>query len=254
MSALDPAVHIGSGLFEVTRAYGGVPYLLDRHLARMRKSARRFGFRIKPSDAAITRGAAALLRANRLKSAYVRLTLTEGGAFIIRAEALPRLPARWYREGAAVDYAQWRRDARAPLFGHKTLNYLENVLTMARARKRGLADLLFLSVEGRLLEGCVTNVFLVKNGRLQTPKLEGILPGVTRDEVIRIAKSMKLRVDERHLTPRDVDRADEVFLTNALIEVLPVSRVGGRSTGAPRPVTTSLADAYRRRVATSGHG
>ena len=244
--ALDPAVQIGSGLFEVMRAYGGAPFLLDRHLARLRRSARHFGFRVPCSDAAFTNGVRALLRANRLKSAYVRLVLTGGGTFMVRAEPLPRVPAAWYRAGARVDFARWRRDPRAPLYGHKTLNYLENVLTREQGFTKGLADLLFLGLDGRVLEGCVTNVFLVKDGKLHTPALEGILPGVTRGEVIRISKSLKIPVEERRVLPRDLERADDVFLTNALIEILPVARVGRRRIGWPGPITKTLMAGYRR--------
>ncbi len=238
VSALDPAVQIGFGLFETMRAHDGAPHLLDRHLARMRRSARRFGLKMRWSDAAIDRGARALLRG--MPDAYLRLVLTAGGAFLIKAGKRPAIPAAWYRRGAPVDFAPWRRDPRAPLFGHKTLNYLENVLTLDRARAKGVADLLFLSVDGRVLEGCVTNVFLVSKGRLATPALKGILPGVTRDEVMRLAKRLKIPAEERDLTPRDFDRADEAFLTNALIEVLPISRVGSRRLGPPGPVTRAL--------------
>jgi branched-subunit amino acid aminotransferase/4-amino-4-deoxychorismate lyase len=245
VSVLDPAVQIGFGLFEVMRAYDGAPYLLDRHLARMRRSARRFGLRVRWSDAAIKRGANKLLRKLKLPSAYVRLVLTAGGSFMIQAKPLPRLPSAWHRTGAAVEFAPWRRDPRAPLYGHKTLNYLENVLTLERARKKGLADYLFLSVDGRVMEGCVTNVFLVRKGVLMTPDLEGILPGVTRDEVIRLARALRIPVKERRLTPRDFERADEAFLTNALIEVLPVSKVASRRIGSPGPITSRLRDAYR---------
>jgi branched-subunit amino acid aminotransferase/4-amino-4-deoxychorismate lyase len=243
--ALDPAVQIGSGLFEVMRAYEGEPFLLDRHLARLRRSARTFGFRVRPTNTAIGRGVRGVLRANKLREAYVRLVLTEGGSFMIRASPLPPVPAVWYRKGAAVEFAPWRRDPRAPLYGHKTLNYLENVLTLARAREKNLADYLFQSIGGPVLEGCVTNVFLVSRGRLQTPALEGILPGVTRGVVIGIAKALKIPVHERSLMPRDFERADEVFLTNALIEVLPISRVGKWSIGPPGPVTSALSRDYR---------
>jgi len=159
------------------------------------------------------------------------------------------VPVSWYRRGAAVAFASWRRDPRAPLYGHKTLNYLENVRTLEGAHREGLADVLFLGLDGRVLEGCVTNVFLVKGGRLRTPALEGILPGVTRATVLEIARSQGMRVEERRLVPRDFERADEVFLTNAMIEVLPISRVGSRRIGPPGPVTRTLMAGYRRLVA-----
>ena len=252
VSALDPAVQYGLGVFEVTRAYDGVPFLLDRHLSRMRKSARHFGLSIRWKDAAIERGARSLLSDVGLKSAAVRLVQTAGGSFMITASKLTSIPAQWYRLGAAVGYASWRRDLRAPLYGHKTLNYLENVLTREFARAKGLADVLFLSTEGLVLEGTVTNVFLVSRGRLQTPALHGILPGVTRNEVIRLAKSLRIPVQEKVLTPRDVESADEVFLTNALIEVLPVSRVGSRRIGRRGALTQRLMTEYRAKTGATG--
>jgi branched-subunit amino acid aminotransferase/4-amino-4-deoxychorismate lyase len=251
VSALDPAVQYGLGVFEVTRAYDGEPYLLDRHLARMRRSARSFGLRIGPTDTDIARGARSLLRALKMESANVRLVQTGGGKFMILATPLPALPAAWYRRGAAIDFTPWRRDPLAPLHGHKTLNYLENVLTRERARARGLADCLFLSMDGRVLEGCVTNVFLASKTHLATPTLKGILPGVTRNVVINLARSLGLVVDECLLRPRHFETAEEVFLTNALIEVLPVSRIGSHRIAAPGPMTKALASAYRLAITTS---
>jgi branched-subunit amino acid aminotransferase/4-amino-4-deoxychorismate lyase len=236
------------------RAYDGEPYLLDRHLERMRRSADDHGVDVRYGNATIERGIRSLLGALGLKSAHVRLVQTGGGTFLIRAMKHDPLPAAWYRLGAAVDYAPWRRDPRAPLFGHKTLNYLENVETLLGARGIGLADMLFLSVDGHVLEGCVTNVFMVSRGHLATPNLKGILPGVTRSEVIRLAKSLRIPVDECRLLRRHFERADEVFLTNALIEVLPVSRVGTRRIGPPGPVTRSLMAGYRRLAVSSGQG
>lgn len=248
ISILDPAAQIGFGLFDVARGYGGIPFRLDRHVARMRRSARHFGLRIRWPDAVIARAVRGVLKANRLKDAYIRLVQTAGGSFMIRATPPPRVPAAWYRRGGAVAIAPWRRDPRAPLYGHKTLNYLENVRTLERAHRDGLADVLFLGLDGRVLEGCVTNVFLVKGGRLRTPALEGILPGVTRATVLELARSLGIRTSEGRVLPRDLERADEVFLTNAMIEVLPVSRVGPRRIGLPGPVTRSLMAGYEMLV------
>jgi len=254
ISILDPAAQIGFGLFDVARGYGGVPFRLDRHVARMRRSARHFGLRIRWTDAAIGRAVREVLRANRLEDAYIRLVQTAGGSFMVRATPPPRVPAAWYRRGGAVAIAPWRRDPRAPLYGHKTLNYLENVRTLERAHREGLADVLFLGLDGRVLEGCVTNVFLVKGGRLRTPVLEGILPGVTRATVLEIARSEGIKASEGRVLPRDLERADEVFLTNAMIEVLPVSRVGSRRIGPPGPVTKRLMEGYGRLVANDTGG
>jgi branched-subunit amino acid aminotransferase/4-amino-4-deoxychorismate lyase len=253
ISASDPAVQSGQGLFEVIRGYEGVPFLLDRHIKRMRKSARHFGFKLRWSDSAIEKAVRELLRVNRIADAYIRLLLTGSGSLLILAKKRTPLPASWYKTGAAVRFAPFRRDPAGPLFGHKTLNYLENILTHEAARKEGYADALFRSIDGRVLEGCVTNVFLVKDGVLRTPELKGVLPGVTRQVGLELAKRQGMKVLEGFVTPRDLEHADELFLTNALVEILPVARVEGLRIGPPGPVTKSLMTGCRRLVdATAG--
>jgi branched-chain amino acid aminotransferase len=230
--ATDPAFLYGHGVFEVTRAYGGVPFRLRDHLVRMKHSAQLFGvpFAVPDLEPAVRE----LCRRNRAPDAYVRITLSASGRLLVLVRPRRRLPSAWYRRGAEVMIAPWRRDPRAPLAGHKTLNYLENVRTHEEALRRGCADALYVGPRGELLEGCVTNVFLVRGGTLVTPRLgAGVLPGVTRKVVTEIE-----RVRERTVRLKELWKADEVFLTNALIEILPV--------GKPGPVTRRVAEAYRR--------
>ena len=251
ISASDPAVQSGQGLFEVIRGYYGVPFLLDRHIDRMRKSARHFGFKMRWSDAAIDKGVRELLRVNRIADAYIRIVLTAGGSLMILTKKRTPLPAAWYKNGAAVRFAPFRRDPAGPLFGHKTLNYLENILTHEAARKAGYADALIRAIDGRVLEGCVTNVFLVKDGVLRTPALKGVLPGVTRQVVMELAKRQGIKVVEGFVTPRDLERVEEVFLTNALFEILPVTQIETHRIASrrPGPRTHRLLVAYAQRIA-----
>lgn len=252
--ALDRACQIGFGLFEVTRGYGGRPFRLRRHLDRLRASARRFGLPMpfgRSAEADVRR----LLRLNRVDDAYIRLVVTAGGPGIrpsamIRAIRRPAVPADWYSKGAAIRLSSWVRDERAPLFGHKTLNYLENVLTQEASRARGFADTVFRSTTGRLLEGCASNLFLVIGGALHTPALGHILPGVTRQVVLEIARRLRIPVRERPIPERDLERAEEAFLTNALVEVLPVVRAGRRRIGSGRvgEVTQAVGRAYPETV------
>ncbi|MBI4566746.1 MAG: aminotransferase class IV [Planctomycetes bacterium] len=253
--ALDRAVQYGYGLFEVTRAYGGVPFRIDRHLARMRRSARRFDLKLPLGDDAIERAARQLLVRSRRPDASLRLVLTGGeeaaaSRFMIRARPLRPLPPSWLTRGARVRIAEWRRDPRVPLHGHKTLNYLEHVRGHEAAWKGGFADTILIGLSGELLEGCASNLFLVQDGALHTPSLGPILPGVTRAAVIEIARSLGLRTVERRLDLKELDRAEEAFITNALIELVPVTRVESRKIGAGRPgaLTRLLMERYRRLV------
>ena len=234
--AVDPAFLYGRGVFEVVRGYGGIPYRLGDHLERMRLSARRFGIPYRVPDLEpVVRG---LSRRNDAPDAYVRITLSGLGHLLVTVRPRQPLPPSWYERGARLLVAPWRRDPRAPLVGHKTLNYLENVLSHEKALRRGYADMLYVGTRDEILEGCVSNIFLVFGGRIVTPPLgQNVLPGVTRKAVMELAP-----VRERIVRRKEMREADEVFITNALIEVLPVGR--------PGPVTRRLAEAYRSALLT----
>jgi branched-subunit amino acid aminotransferase/4-amino-4-deoxychorismate lyase len=232
--AVDPAFLYGRGLFEVVRGYDGRPFRLRDHLERMRHSARRFGipFRVPALEPVIRE----LSRRNAAPDAYVRITLSAMGHLLVHVRPRHPLPAAWYERGAKLLVAPWMRDPRAPLAGHKTLNYFENVLAHEQALRRGYADMLYVGPGDEVLEGCVSNIFLVFGGKIVTPPLgRNILPGVTRRVVMELA-----RVRERVIRRRELREADEVFITNALIEVLPI--------GKPGPVARRIAEAYRSEV------
>jgi branched-subunit amino acid aminotransferase/4-amino-4-deoxychorismate lyase len=235
--ATDRGFLHGRGLFETLRTYEGIPFRLDDHLARMKASAARF--KIPFRDAGVESAARELCQRNRLRDAAVRLTLSAEGRLLITARARSPLPATWYEKGAEVMVAPWRRDPRALVAGHKVTSYLENILLHDEARERGCADALFVGLRGELLEGAVTNVFLVVKGRLVTPSPVGILPGVTRKIVLELTK-----VRERTVRLKELWKADEAFLTNALIEILPI--------GKPGPVVREVTAAYRELTRTIG--
>ena len=235
LPATDPAFLHGQGLFETMRAYRGVPFRLDDHLARMKASADHFKIRFRPRP--LGKVVRELCRRNGVQDAAVRLMLSGNGHLLITAQRRPSVPRAWYTRGAEVMVAPWRRDIHSPLVGHKTLNYLENVVTHREARRRGCADALVVGQKRKLLEGCTTNIFLVIGKRLVTPALrQGILPGVTRKVVMEIE-----RAKERTVYLRELWKADEAFLTSSLIEVLPI--------GTPGPVTREIAAAYKAAVA-----
>jgi branched-subunit amino acid aminotransferase/4-amino-4-deoxychorismate lyase len=229
--ATDRGFLHGRGLFETLRTYDGVPFRLADHVARLKASARRFGF---PFPAVDADGAIrALCRRNGLPDAAARLTLSAEGRLLVTTRPRKPPPPAWYRNGARVQIVPWRRDARALVAGHKVTSYLENILVHDQALKRGFADALFVGLKDELLEGSVSNLFLVVRGKLVTPKLTGILPGITRKVVMEIAE-----VRERTVRLDELKTADEAFLTNSLIEVLPI--------GKPGPVTRRIAEEYGR--------
>jgi branched-chain amino acid aminotransferase len=258
VSALDRGLLYGDGLFETMRAYGGRVFRLDQHLARMARSAKalRIPFDVKPD--AVTK----LLRANGLADAYVRITLTRGvhggdlgldtGARptqIIQARAFHAYPPRLYRRGMKVALADAVRPSRSAAGRHKTLSYIENLLARDAAKGRGFDETLFLDDRGFVAECATSNLFWAKKGTLFTPAASmNILPGITRAAVIEIARADGVKVKEGRFRLAELKRADEVFLTNSLMEVMPVREVAGKRIFR-HVATRGFALAYRRLVA-----
>jgi branched-chain amino acid aminotransferase len=181
-----------------------------------------------------------LIRANRLKEASVRVTLSRGPGpmgFDVRPCRTPTLavmpgPAprhapELYARGVKIVLARTRRNPRASLDpALKTTNNLNNILAKREAVAAGAYEAVMLNVEGFLAEGTISNVFFVEGNRLCTPSLDcGILEGVTRDEVMRLAARRGLRVTEGAFRPARLLAADEVFLTSTTFEAMPVTRV-----------------------------
>lgn len=252
----DPAVLYGHGLFEVTRAYQGIPFRLDDHLERMRRSAHDLGLPALPAASTLDQAIRHLCSLNERPEAYVRIMLTAGGHHIILTRPLDIPPPQDYRKGAGITIAPWRRDPAGPFHGHKTLNYLDHVLTRKHVRAAGFADALILAPDETVLEGCASNIFLARNGDLITPSLTlHILPGVTRKVILEIAGRLRLHVHQRAVKKDELHEADEVFLTGSTLEILPIVRleksiIGG---GRPGPLTRLLSMAYRSVVLTETH-
>ena len=265
VTALDRGLLYGDGLFETIRAYEGIPFLLDAHLERLAASAAALRIADRLDTAAVAGNVGALLAANHLDGdAYIRITLTRGihtGSLALEPAAAPTLtivakplhppsPDR-YERGIAAVVASVRRNAESPLPGHKTLNYLGSLLARTEATDAGADDAILLNTHGEVAEAASSNLFVVRGGRVATPPLDaGILPGITRREVLRLAAEAGIRADERRVSPEELRGADEVFLTNAVVELLPVCSIDGQPVGggSPGPLTRRLHAAYRGRV------
>ena len=265
VSAFDRGFLYGDGLFETVRAYGGVPFMLDEHLARMAGSAAELGIPMPGGDG-IAAAVRQLIELNELADAYIRITISRGvhtgllvpdeppePTLVIEARELHPYPARMYESGAAVVVSPVVHDSVSPLRRHKTLNYLPSILAKREAKERGADEAILLDPAGHVAEGATCNVFCIRRhgGRLCTPPLDmNILPGITRATVIRLAHDAGIKVTEARFTAAELQSADEVFLTNSLMEVMPVRSVDGQDLPqAPGPITRTMAQSYRQLVA-----
>jgi branched-chain amino acid aminotransferase len=272
ISALDAGVLLGAGLFETLRTYAGKPFRLGAHLARLRASGEFFRIFVRETDAEITATVARLLEANGVPDARVRLTATRGplaaavdddeappATLIITAGPMTPYPAELYEKGATVVVSDIRTSPDDPTVYHKTTGYLRNLLALHDAHRARATEALIFNTKGRLAEGSLSNVFIVSEGRLLTPSVEeGLLAGITRAAVLELAAEVGVPAEQRPLAVREVLDADEMLLTNSIMELLPVGRVERKEIGdgRPGPVTKQLAAAYKALVAreTTGIG
>jgi branched-chain amino acid aminotransferase len=275
VSVFDRGFLYGDSVYEVIRTYGGRPFELGAHLARLRHSADRIGLEPRwgaPRTAAeIERTLEASRGGDRpdpdaapwnAGERYVRVVMTRGAGEIgldpalavdpvalVIAQPLAGPPARAYADGVMAAVVGLRRASPQAIDpSAKTGSHLPNVLALREARAAGAYEALVLDERGFVTEGSSSNVFAVAGGRLATPPLAaGILEGVTRGLVLRLARATGVPADERPLRPEDLEGAEEVFITSTIREIVPVVRLGARAVGSgrPGPVTTRLHRAFR---------
>ncbi|MBI5426680.1 MAG: aminotransferase class IV [Nitrospinae bacterium] len=250
VSVLDRGFCYGDGLFETMRSYGGTIFRLGLHFDRLWRSAGLLNLPLPLTRMELASIVETTLKFNSCPEAYVRITLTRGESapgLLVDDNASPTLvvfvkpfdpvPDEWRRDGVAVALFPSSACRTGGLAAQvKSCNYLSQIVLRNEARKRGSAEALLLDDGGHVTEGTTSNIFLVADGVLKTPPAnQYVLPGITRQVVMEIARAMDLPCFEENLTLDDLRRADEVFLTNTGIEVLPVSRIDGVAVGDGKP-------------------
>ena len=251
VSALDHGLMVGDGVFETLKVVDGVPFALTRHLRRLGSSALGLGLPAPDPDTVRTACAAAIAAHPRGDLLRLRITSTSGAGPLgsDRGDARPTLTVavaagtQW-PPGAAVAVAPWPRNERGPLVGLKTTSYAENVVALAWAKQRDADEALLLTTTGELCEGTGSNVFVVVDDQVLTPRLEsGCLAGITRDLVLEWSDARQARLDGDVLSA-----ASEVFLTSSTRDVQPVTLVDGRPIPAgqrTRAIQATFADRSR---------
>lgn len=264
LSPFDYGFLYGYGLFETMRAYEGHIFRLDRHLTRLRCSAESLGLRPKLDAFDLENACVETLQANKLKNARVRLTITAGEGdmtpdlntcsnltVLVAAKNFVPLPPEKYEQGFKAALSFLRRDSQSPLSRLKCTCYVSNILARMEAKAAGCDEAIMLNELNYIAEGSTANIFLVSKGEISTPSLEsGILPGITREAVLEIARDLNIKTVERQVELRELSRAEEAFVTNSIIEVMPLTWLNGEpiGTGKPGKLTRNLMAAYKELV------
>jgi branched-chain amino acid aminotransferase len=261
---LTHALHYGSGVFEGIRCYdtvrGPAVFQLTEHLRRLERSARLYYMPIPFTHEELVQATKDVIRANGLNACYIRPLVWRGygeiGVYPLNAP-IETMIAVWpwgayLGEDAAkhgirakissiraLDHASLARAAKA------SGQYLNSILAKIEVTKSGYDEAIMLNDRGHVAEGSGENLFIVRRGVVQTPPpSDGILEGITRESIIKIARALDLEVQERTLTRSDLHIADELFFTGTAAEIVPIREVDDQLLGDPGPVTRRIQDKF----------
>ncbi|TWT94517.1 branched-chain-amino-acid transaminase [Stieleria varia] len=265
VSVFDHGLLYGDGVFEGMRAYSGKVFRLEEHLIRLWESALAIGLKMPISMEQLTEDVNATVAKNELVDGYIRLVVTRGSGplgldpfkcsnpqIIIIADSITLYPESFYTDGLDLVTASSIRNHPGALSPRvKSLNYLNNILAKMEGLRAGCIEALMLNHKGEVAECTGDNIFVVKNGALNTPPIDaGILEGITRNAVIELAEEAGIDTTELPMTRHDIYTADECFLTGSAAEVIPAVRLDGRDIGdgKPGPITKQLNEAFRALV------
>ncbi|MEK7806025.1 MAG: branched-chain-amino-acid transaminase [Planctomycetota bacterium] len=262
ISVFDHGLLYGDGVFEGIRAYHGKIFTLDEHLDRLYDSATAISLKIPITKAEMAEAIKQTMKANNLTDSYIRLVVTRGVGklgldpnkcatpqIIIIADTIELYSKALYEKGLDIVTVTTIRNHFSALDPKiKSLNYLNNILAKIESIQSGAGEALMLNKDGYVAECAGDNIFIFKNNILRTPPSSaGILVGITRNVVMKLATEMGVQVREELMTRYDLYIAEECFLTGTAAEIIPVVKIDGRTigTGKPGKITLDLLKRYR---------
>ena len=269
ISVFDHGFLYGDGVFEGIPAYEGNVFRLEEHLQRLWESAKAIALEIPLSQEELRERILETLRKNELRDVYIRVVVSRGkgdlgldprkcprAELVIITDKISIYPEELYEKGLEVIIVSTRRNIPSALNCRiKSLNYLNNILAKIEANRQGVPAGIMLNKDGYVAECTADNIFIVKDGGLTTPPIwVGILKGVTRDVVIELAEKEGISVQENIFTPFALYNSDECFLTGTAAEIIPVTKIDGRTIGKgiAGPIARRLIKRFRELTKVEG--
>jgi len=272
ISVYDHGFLYGLGFFETFRTYAGNPLLLDKHWERLGQGLEELAIRMPYKQKDIELAVEQLLQVNKLEDGYFRLSVSAGvgplglqtepylqPAVLLYVKSLPPAATALYEQGMALQELRTVRNTPESAERYKSFHYMNCILgkrELAARPEVGRAEGLFLTGQGYLAEGIVSNLFFLRDGCCYTPTVDtGILPGITRAAVIALCREMQIDLDEGYYTWQHLLEAEEVLVTNSIQELVPITTLRDKDgneyqvgRGRIGPITERLLQAYRAKA------
>lgn len=261
ISVLDRGLSYGDGVFESLRTYRSKPFQLEEHIKRLLRGLKSLRIRSPLSASQLKLAVLRTVAANKYKESYIKIIVTRGEAkrhgldpknaigkptTIILAEELKPYPKAIFTKGWKAIISSILRP-NVPTSKIKSLGYVNNMLAKMEAKKAGADEAFMLDERGNVLEGTISNIFIIKHGAIYTPPKEApILQGLTRSLVVKLAKRSAFRAVEKTITPKELYTADECFITFSGPGIVPITKIWNKKIGSGKcgPLTASLIRLY----------
>jgi len=271
VSVFDHGLLYGDGVFEGIRAYSGSVFKLKEHVDRLYRSAHMLMLEIPITKEQMIQAVVETLRRNNLRDSYIRLVVTRGiGDLGLNPRKCPKptiiiitdtisLHKGGAKEDGVTAMLSWVKRDPVDATSHeiKSLNYLNSILAKIEANIAGVDEAICLDKNGCVCEGVAENIFILKKDKIFTPpSYTGALPGITAEEVMKLAQRLGYEVKEKNITPFELFNAEEVFFTGTAAEVVPVREINKRTinSGKPGSVTKRLMEEFAKLVVDPSQG
>ena len=267
VSVYDHGFLYGLGLFETFRTYGGQSFLLERHMERLETASQYLGIKLSITLGQLQRIVQSLLEANALVDGYVRVTVSAGTGelglptqdyneptVVVMVKPIGDPTFEQWRNGKALQLLQTVRNTPEGPYRFKSLHFMNNIIAKRELLALGEATVigaegLMLTNNGYIAEGIVSNLFFVKDETIYTPHLDtGILPGITREFVMQLAKQQGFTVEEGRYTFTQLWEASEIWMTNSIQELIPITSLLDAA-GHTKQISEGVAGHYCHQLA-----
>jgi 4-amino-4-deoxychorismate lyase len=256
ISVFEHGFMYGLGVFETFRVYDGHPFLFDDHIQRLYKSVKLLGVELNKSKEELLEAVRQVLAANELKNAYVRLNVSAGvGTLGLQTESYMSPNIIIYtkplveNDGEQSKSVKLLRTKRNTPEGHiriKSHHYLNNIIGKKEIGNDPQCEGVFLTKEGFVAEGVVSNIFWVKDNVVYTPAISlGILDGITRRFTLQLLKREKLQIKVGKFKKNDLLQCDEAFLTNSIQQIVPINQIEDRKLKTTQLLSLKLNESYK---------